>query len=49
MGFKKCTDWHWQATVDGDLLDYWPSKAKWRYRNVTRQYEDQAMLALFQK
>ena len=49
MGFKKCTDWHWQATVDGDLLDYWPSKSKWRYRNVTHSYEDEAMLALFPK
>jgi hypothetical protein len=46
LGFKKCSDWHWQATVDGDLLDYWPSKSKWRYRGVTHSYEDAEMLAL---
>lgn len=49
LGFKKFTDWHWQARIDGDLLDYWPSKEKWRYRGVTHQGENKAMLALFGK
>lgn len=49
MGFKKFTDWHWQATIDGDLLDYWPSKSRWRYRGVTHSHEDAAMLSLFPK
>jgi hypothetical protein len=34
-GFHCCSEWHWQATVAGDLLDYWPSKNKWRWRGVT--------------
>lgn len=36
LGFRKCSDWHWQITVAGDLLDYWPSKNKWRWRGETR-------------
>lgn len=34
-GFRQCSEWHWQATVGGDLLDFWPSKNKWRWRGVT--------------
>ncbi len=26
------TEWHWQLTLLGDLLDYWPSSSKWRWR-----------------
>lgn len=48
LGFKKFTDWHWQATVAGEILDYWPSKEKWRYRGVTQTGEAK-MLALFGK
>lgn len=36
-GFRQCSQWHWQARVQGDVLDYWPSKSKWRFRNVTTQ------------
>jgi hypothetical protein len=27
---------HWQTTVDGDILDYWPTKSKWRFRGKTQ-------------
>jgi hypothetical protein len=29
MGFRACTEWHWQARIGGVLIDYWPSKSKW--------------------
>jgi hypothetical protein len=32
----KHTEHHWQTEVDGDILDYWPSKRKWRFRGVTQ-------------
>ena len=44
-GFRQCSDWHWQATVAGELLDFWPSKSKWRYRGETRVGNDDELLA----
>jgi len=35
LGFKRFTTWHWQIELTGGLLDYWPSKTKWRYRGET--------------
>lgn len=35
LGFRQCSEWHWQARIAGDLLDYWPSKSKWRWRGET--------------
>lgn len=35
-GWVRHTDWHWQVRLGGDLLDYWPSRAKWRWRGVTK-------------
>lgn len=31
--FTQHTPWHWSITCDGDRLDYWPSKNKWRWRD----------------
>lgn len=31
----KHTVWHWQTRIHGDLLDYWPTKKKWRFRGET--------------
>jgi hypothetical protein len=36
LGFEAKSEWHWQTKVDGDLLDYWPSKNKWRWRGETK-------------
>jgi len=33
----KHTSFHWQTKVHGDLLDYWPTKNKWRFRGETHQ------------
>lgn len=46
LGFRKCSDWHWQITLAGGLLDYWPSKSKWRYRGATAQGPEKTLLAL---
>jgi hypothetical protein len=29
------TDVHWSRTLDGDRLDYWPSRNKFRWRGKT--------------
>jgi hypothetical protein len=34
--FKVCTEHHWQYTLNGELLDYYPTRCKWRYRNKNR-------------
>src|ERR1035437_2428587 len=35
LGLRQLSEWHWQVRLDVALLDYWPSKAKWRWRNMT--------------
>lgn len=34
--WKKFSSVHWQMVIDGDVLDYWPTKSKWRYRGKTQ-------------
>lgn len=29
--WTKYTPWHWQRTLGGKLLDYWPSARKWQW------------------
>jgi hypothetical protein len=31
-GWTKHTPYHWSRMIDGERLDYWPSKAKWQFR-----------------
>jgi hypothetical protein len=33
--WKKNSPYHWQALVRGEVLDYWPTKRKWRFRDKT--------------
>ena len=33
--WKKHTATHWQTDVNGNLLDYWPTKRKWRFDGQT--------------
>ena len=33
--WKKNTRHHWQTLIKGDVLDYWPTKRKWRFRDQT--------------
>lgn len=28
----KFNEYHWQRKLNGEILDYWPSKRKWRYK-----------------
>lgn len=40
-GWCQHTPWHWQRTIDGKLLDYWPSTRKYQYNG--RVYYGDAM------
>jgi hypothetical protein len=42
LGFRQCSEWHWQIIVNGKPLDYWPSKNKWRHNDqtTTGKYDD---------
>ena len=31
-GWTKHTEWHWSRSVNGERLDYWPSRKKFQYR-----------------
>ena len=35
LGFRQCSAHHFQATIDGEVLDFWPSTRKWRYLGET--------------
>lgn len=48
-GWKVHTDHHWQYTLNGDLLDYWPSTNKWRWRNKTHNGNVNNLLAFIKK
>lgn len=39
-GWTKRTPWHWQRRLDGELLDYWPTKQKWRWDEQTYHGND---------
>lgn len=34
--WKKHTKHHWQTLIKGEVLDYWPSKRKWRFQDCTQ-------------
>lgn len=31
-GWTKHTQWHWSRAVNGERLDYWPSRKKFQWR-----------------
>lgn len=33
--WRKCSDYHYQTQAGGRLLDYWPTRNKWRHDGVT--------------
>jgi hypothetical protein len=32
--WREYTQWHWAVCLDGERLDYWPTKSKWQYKNL---------------
>lgn len=38
--WTKHTPYHWQRTINGKVLDYWPTKNKFRYDNGDTQKGD---------
>lgn len=35
-GWTQRTPYHWQRDLNGKVVDYWPSRNKWRYEGRTR-------------
>jgi len=35
--WTKHTAYHWQARFNGEPIDYWPSKRKWRFQGETHR------------
>lgn len=36
-GWTKHTQWHWSRMVNGERLDYWPSRKKYQYRGKVKR------------
>jgi hypothetical protein len=36
-GWTKHTEFHWSRSVNGERLDYWPSRKKFQYRGQVRR------------
>ena len=36
-GWTKHTEFHWSRMVDGERLDYWPSRKKFQYRGKVQR------------
>jgi hypothetical protein len=34
--WKKFSATHWQCRINGKILDYWPTRRKWRYADKTQ-------------
>jgi hypothetical protein len=32
IDWREHTPWHWSADINGERLDFWPSKNKWMFR-----------------
>jgi hypothetical protein len=35
VGWIQHTAFHWQTRIGDEILDYWPTKVKWRFRGET--------------
>lgn len=52
---KKVTEWtkfsatHWQRRIDGQILDYWPTRKKWRFADKTRVGDVEAFIRSLQR
>ena len=45
-GFRQCNPWHFQLSIGSKLLDYWPTRDKWRIDGRTSTGTTQALMAL---
>ena len=36
-GWTKHTNFHWSRIINGERLDYWPSRKKFQWRGVVRR------------
>jgi hypothetical protein len=42
--WTKHTPYHWQTTVKGQLLDYWPTRKKWAYQGRVQTGDVEAFI-----
>lgn len=43
-GWTKHTEWHWSRLVNGERLDYWPSRKKYQWRGQVRRGDVMAIV-----
>lgn len=39
-GWIKHTEWHWSRSIDGERLDYWPSRKKFQWHGKVNREID---------
>lgn len=44
-GWTKHTEWHWSRCVNGERLDYWPSRKKYQWRGQVRRGDVMAIIS----
>ena len=40
-GWTKHTEHHWSRKINGENLDYWPTRKKYQWRGKVRRFRDQ--------
>jgi hypothetical protein len=48
-GWTKHTQWHWSRMVNGERLDYWPSRKKYQFRGRIHRGSVQKLIQSTQK
>jgi len=44
-GWTKHTEYHWSRTVNGERLDYWPSRKKFQFKGQVRRGDVMKLIA----
>lgn len=47
-GWTKHTDYHWSRNLNGERLDYWPSRKKFQFRGKVRRGNVQDLITKHQ-
>ena len=43
LGFRVCSDWHWQAMTPAGRLNWWPTARKWQLGSDSHQGDEAAL------
>jgi len=44
-GWTKHTEWHWSRMLNGERLDYWPSRKKYQFRGRVQRGDVMKLIA----